>query len=488
MGIILKQSFFNTLIIFLGFAVGGINVLFLYTHFLHEDYFGLITFLLSAANIILPLLVFGMQNTIVKFYSSYQTKIERDGFLTTTLLMPLFIIIPLALIGTLIYENIADWISLENPIIKKYTYLIFLLAIFMGYFEVFYAWTKVQLNSVFGNFIKEIFPRICTTFLLFAVFFKWITNEQFIYGVVIVYGLSTLIMMFYAFYVYKPTFKLILPSNLKEIISFSIYIIVAGSAAGVLLEIDKFMIPQIEKIAQVAYYSVGIYIASVIAIPTRAMQQITSPITAKDMNENNIGEVEKLYKQTSINLLVIGGLFFLLINLNISDLYVLINKPQFTKGIWVVLIISVSKLMELALGTGNAILLNSKYFKIFFYLSLAMAISVVFLNKWLIAWVGIDGAAIATLIVVVVYSVVKIIYLKAKLNIQPFGINTIKLGVIISVIFAIFYFWNFNFHPIINIGLKCIIISILYFLLINKLQISKDISSFVGKYMAKSES
>jgi len=488
MGIILKQSFFNTLIIFLGFAVGGINVLFLYTHFLHEDYFGLITFLLSAANIILPLLVFGMQNTIIKFYSSYQTKIERDGFLTTTLIMPLFVIIPFAFIGTLIYGSIADWISLENPIIKKYTYLIFLLAIFMGYFEVFYAWTKVQLNSVFGNFIKEIFPRICTTFLLFAVFFKWLTNEQFIYGVVIVYGLSTFVMMIYAFQVYKPTFKLTLPSNIKEILSFSMYIIVAGSAAGVLLEIDKFMIPQMEKIAQVAYYSVGIYIASVIAIPTRAMQQITSPITAKDMNENNIGEVEKLYKQTSINLLVIGGLFFLLINLSIADLYRLINKPEFTKGIWVVLIISVSKLMELALGTGNAILLNSKYFKIFFYLSLAMAVSVIFLNKWLIDWVGIDGAAIATLIVVVVYSVIKIIYLKAKLNIQPFDINTIKLGVIISVIFAVFYFWNFNFHPIINIGLKGIIISILYFLLINKLQISKDISSFVAKYMAKNES
>ncbi|MBK5208996.1 MAG: polysaccharide biosynthesis C-terminal domain-containing protein [Flavobacteriaceae bacterium] len=488
MGIILKQSFFNTLIIFLGFAVGGINVLFLYTHFLHEDYFGLITFLLSAANIILPLLVFGMQNTIVKFYSSYQTKIERDGFLTTTLILPLFVIIPLALIGALIYENIANWISLENPIIKKYTYLIFLLAIFMGYFEVFYAWTKVQLNSVFGNFIKEIFPRICTTFLLFAVFFKWLTNEQFIYGVVIIYGLSTLIMMIYAFQVYRPTFKLILPANLKEILSFSMYIIVAGSAAGVLLEIDKFMIPQMEKIAQVAYYSVGIYIASVIAIPTRAMQQITTPITAKDMNENNIEEVGKLYKQTSINLLVIGGLFFLLINLNIADLYRLINKPEFSKGIWVVLIISVSKLMELALGTGNSILLNSKYFKIFFYLSLAMAISVIFLNKWLIDWVGIDGAAIATLIVVVVYSVIKIIYLKAKLNIQPFDINTIKLGIIISVIFAVFYFWNFNFHPIINIGLKGVIISILYFLLINKLQISKDISSFVAKYVAKNES
>ncbi len=485
MGIILKQSFFNTLIIFLGFAIGGINVLFLYTHFLHEDYYGLITFLLSAANIILPLLVFGMQHTIVKFYSSYQTKIEQDGFLTTTLILPLFIIIPLAFVGTFVYGAIADWISLENPIIKKYTYLIFILAVFMGYFEVFYSWTKVQFNSVFGNFIKEIFPRICTTFLLFAVFFKWLNNEQFIYGVVIVYGISTVIMMFYAIYVYKPSFKLILPSNLKEIVSFSIYIIVAGSAAGVLLEIDKFMIPQMEKIAQVAYYSVGIYIASVIAIPSRAMQQIISPITARDMNDNNIGEVEKLYKQTSINLLVIGGLFFLLINLNIADLYALINKPEFTKGIWVVLIISLSKLIELALGTGNAILLNSKYYKIFFYLSLAMALSVIFLNKWLINLIGINGAAIATLVVVFVYSLIKIIYLKGKLNIQPFDRNTIKLVVIIFALFTAFYFWNLNFHPIINIGLKGIIISVLYLLLINKLKISKDINGFVKKYVTK---
>ena len=54
MGIVLKQSIINTLVLFLGFAIGGVNILFLYTHFLHEDYFGLITFLLSTANILLP--------------------------------------------------------------------------------------------------------------------------------------------------------------------------------------------------------------------------------------------------------------------------------------------------------------------------------------------------------------------------------------------------------------------------------------------------
>jgi len=310
MGIVLKQSFKNTLILFLGFAIGGINVMFLFTHFLHEDYFGLITFILSTANIILPLLVFGMQHTIIKYYSSYKTKIEQDSFLISTLFIPLIVIIPLGFISVYLYEIIANWVSSENALIKDYTYLIFLVAIFMGYFEVFYSWTKVKFNSVFGSFIKEIFARICTSFLLFAVYFQWISNEQFIYAIVIVYGIRALIMKLYAFYICRPSIIFKIPSNIKELMSFSIYIIVAGSAAGILLEIDKFMIPQMEQIAQVAYYSVGIYIASVVAIPTRAMQQITSPITANDMNNNNIDEVEKLYKQTSINLLVIGGLFF----------------------------------------------------------------------------------------------------------------------------------------------------------------------------------
>jgi len=485
MGIVLKQSFINTLILFLGFAIGGLNVLFLYTHFLHEDYYGLITFLLSASNILLPLMVFGMQHTVIKFFSSYKTKQEEDSFLMSTVLLPILIIVPFGLIGAYFYEVISSWVSEENPIIKKYTYLIFVVAVFMGYFEVFYAWTRIRFKSVFGNFIKEIFARVCVTFLLIAVYLGWLSNEQFIYAVVIVYALRTLIMKLYAMYVYTPAIILKLPANIKEILSFSMYIIVAGSAAGVLLEIDKFMIPQMEQIAKVAYYSVGVYIASVIAIPIRAMQQITSPIVAKGMNENKIDEVGKLYKQTSINLLVVGGLLFLLINLNINDVYELINKPEFTEGIWIVFIISCAKLIELALGTANAILVNSKYYKIIFYLSLAMALSVILLNKWFIEMIGINGAALATLIVVFSYSLIKISYIKSKLKIQPFGINTFKLIMVLVFIFSVFYFWSLEVHPLVNIIIKSSIITVCYLFFIKKLNISEDLSLLAMKLIRK---
>ncbi len=211
MGIVLKQSFINTLILLLGFAIGGINVLFLYTHFLHEDYYGLVTFLLSTASMILPLFIFGMQHTIIKFYSSYKIKQQRDQFLTTSLLLPLLIIVPLAIIGALAYETIAEWLARENAIIKPYTYLIFLVAIFMGYFEVFYSWTKVQLQSVFGNFVKEMFARLSATILLVLIYFDKISEEQFIYAIVIVYGIRMLLMMVYAFSIYKPKLIFKLP-------------------------------------------------------------------------------------------------------------------------------------------------------------------------------------------------------------------------------------------------------------------------------------
>lgn len=483
MGIVVKQSLKNTIILFLGFAIGGINVLFLYTHFLQEEYYGLVIFLLSAANILLPLFVFGMQHTIVKFFSSYQTKIEQDTFLTITLVLPLVIIIPLAIIGALTYETVSDWISQKNSIIKPYTYLIFIVAVFMGYFEVFYAFSKVQLQSVFGNFIKEMFARICTTLLLFAVYFNWITNVEFIYAIVIVYGLRMLLMMLYAFIIYKPQFNFKLPDNFKEIVTYSFYIILAGSAGGILLEIDKTMIPQIEQIAEVAYYSVGVYIASVIGIPSRAMQQIINPLTAKELNANNLNEVKKLYQKSSITLLIAGGLLFLLINLNVKDLYVLINKPEYSVGVLIVLLISISELYKLALGINGAILTNSKYYKMFFYFSIAMALSVIILNKWLILLFGINGAALATLIVVAVFSTFKIIYIKQKLAIQPFTKNTSKVLLLIAFLFISFYFLNLNLHPILAISIKSILITIFYISVIYKMNVSQEVNNLLKKYV-----
>ena len=111
MGIVLNQSIKNTLTLILGFSIGGVNALFLYTRFLEVDYYGLIIFLLSTANILLPLVAFGMQHSVVKYFSSYKDKIQKDSLLTWSLVFPLFIVVPIAVIGIFTYGTISDWVS-----------------------------------------------------------------------------------------------------------------------------------------------------------------------------------------------------------------------------------------------------------------------------------------------------------------------------------------------------------------------------------------
>ena len=119
-------------------------------------------------------------------------------------------------------------------------------------------------------------------------------------------------MMFYAFSLYFPKISFGLPKNYKDILRYSSYIILAGSAGAIILDIDKFMIPGKESMNKAAYYSVAVFIGSFIEAPSRAMLNILQPLTSKTLNEKNIREVGSLYKKSSINLLLISGLFFVL--------------------------------------------------------------------------------------------------------------------------------------------------------------------------------
>jgi len=256
----------------------------------------------------------------------------------------------------------------------------------------------------------------------------------------------------------------------------------AGSAGTILLEIDKFMIPQVKYIAEVAYYSVGVYIASVIGIPSRAMQQIINPITARELNNNNLEEVEVLYQKSSLNLLIVGGLLFLLINVNIEELYNIIDREEYTVGIYVVFVISISELIKLSLGTNGAILTNSRYYKMLFYYAIGMAISVILLNRLLIDSMGIQGAALATLIVVALFSLLKIIYVNKKMKMQPFTKKTATLLGLIAFLFLIFYFIDLPFHSLVNILIKSCLITFIFVFTVVKLKLSDDMNLMVKRY------
>lgn len=483
MGIVLNQSFKNTITTYLGFGIGAINTLFLYTNFLTDQYYGLVAFLLSAANIMMPFMAFGVHNAIVKFYSTFRTKNSINSFLTMMLLLPLLFIIPLSFIGYFAYDTIVQWLTNENEIVENYVWHIFILAVAMAYFEIFFAWTKVHMQTVFGNLMKEIFHRVCIMILLFAVYLDWLTVDQFIVALVGVYVLRMVIMKLYAYSVRFPKLKFQKLENRFSILKYSALMIIAGSVAMLILDIDKFMIGlMLPDIEQVAYYSVAIFIATVIAVPQRAMHQIMLPLTAKYLNEKDKVSLENLYKRSSMTLLVVSGFIFLLIILNINQLYEILPE-KFTGGLFVVLIVSLAKLYDNSLGNNNAILFNSDYYRMVLFFGVLLAIMAIVLNAIFIPVYGIEGSAFATFLAVFIYNTIKIIFVKRKFNMLPFTLGSAKIVLTLIVLSVVFYFWEFPFHPIINIILKSGLIGFIYFILIYKLNVSEDISDQIRKYL-----
>ena len=77
MGIVFNQSYKNIIIISIAILIGAINTLYFYPVFLKEEYYGLVVFLLATSNLLMPLVAFGSQHTIIKYYSSYSNKNER---------------------------------------------------------------------------------------------------------------------------------------------------------------------------------------------------------------------------------------------------------------------------------------------------------------------------------------------------------------------------------------------------------------------------
>jgi O-antigen/teichoic acid export membrane protein len=267
----------------------------------------------------------------------------------------------------------------------------------------------------------------------------------------------------------------------------------AGSAGAIILDIDKFMIPGKESLETAAYYAVAVFIGSFIEAPSRAMLNILQPLTSKTLNEENHTEVASLYKKSSINLLIISGFFFVIINANIKELFSLL-PVQYAGGALVVFMISLLKMYNGFLGNNGAIINNSKYYKITLPYSLIMAISVYFLNKlfYYELDMGTDGLALATLIVIFAANTGKIFFVKRKFSMTPFTDKSFTMILVIVVLYLLFNFWDFTIHnvyvfempihPIINIILKSILITPIYLFLVLKLNISTEITTIFKRF------
>ena len=482
MGIVLRQSLKNVLSTYLGFAIGALNTLFLFTYFLSKSEYGLVSYVTSTATILSPLIAFGVNNTLVRYYTAYTSKDEQGQFNLMLCFLPWIALLPATLIGMIGYEQIAQWLSAKNVEVRPYIPLIFLTSVAIAYFEIAYAWARVQLKTVFGNFLKEVFHRVGVMVLLLAIYLHLINFHQLMWGILWVYALRMLLMFVSAFYVCRPHFSLGLPSNKKEVFLYSLFVILSGSVASVLMDIDKFMLNQYLHIGEIAVYNVAIFTATVIAIPYRSMYQIVNAMTAQFMNQKRVKELADLYKRSTVNTYFVSMLICVLIVVNAQQCYALLPDKDYNTGLMVLVIISVVKLSDTLVGFSNAVLLNSPYYRTVLFLGVFLVIETILMNRWLIPLYGINGAGIATLIAFSSYNLLKSVFVYRKYGLQPLCKETLLTTFFGLVLVGVFFFWDFPFHPLANICIKSLLVGGAFVFFLLKWNLSKDLVRLICKF------
>ena len=482
MGIVVRQSFLNLISIGIAFLIGAVNTLYLYPTFLGSKFQGLVIALLAISNLIQPFISFGTQHAVIRYYSKYTRKSDRDGLLTISILIPLIIVLLFIPVFFAYYDDIRQYLFQSDQSLSKYSYVILFIAISTSFFEVFYSWLRVKLKSVFGNFLKELYPRLLIAILLIFYSIGLLNFENFILFLIYGYYLRLLIVIIYSFYVNKPKLNLNFKNDFNEIFKYCLLIFLSGAASSIILDIDKSMLSSILTVENVAYYSVAVFIAAVIEIPGRAMFQILSPVVASAINKNQMKKLEDLLKKSSTNLVLVASLFFLLINLNIDDFYSMLNQDGYSIGIPIVIIVSFGKLYSMSIGCINNIISNSKYYYYTFWFSLFSSVLAVILNIYLITEFGVIGAAYATLIVLAIMNSLKIYLVKVKFKIHPYSRDTIKIIILSVLTYFIFSNLKLGFQPVINIIVKSSLVLILYTLSAYIFKLSDDVNIFIDKF------
>jgi len=112
--------------------------------------------------------------------------------------------------------------------------------------------------------------------------------------------------------------------DIKELLTYGVYTVLDRDAAIIVANLDIIMIAYLLKLSNVAIYGLAFFMAAVLLIPKRALMTPTYPLISKALKDNRLDELKKLYRQSSLNQIIIGGALFVLLWSSIDGIYQLI--------------------------------------------------------------------------------------------------------------------------------------------------------------------
>ncbi len=487
MGVVKKQSLQSSIFIYLGFLVGGINVMFLFPKFFSLEQIGLTRVLFAAGATISSLSFFGVNRIMLKFFPFYKAHLKRENndFLFLSFLFPILGFILIVVLSLLFKGQLFEAYSKKSPLFIDYFYLIYPAGFSIMIFYVFEAYAQNLIKGVLPSILRELGYRIFITIAIILYALNLFNFKWFMIVFSSYYFVASGIMFLYIYRLNHFHFKIKI-SNLTrrlkgKMMNYGLFMY-GGTVIAILAEnMDTFMIAGISGLGSTAVFTMATFIATILKAPQRAIVGIVTPLISKAWREKDLNMIDKIYKRSSINLMIITGLVFTLLWLNIDTIFGFLPKG-FEEGKYIVLILSMSVMIDLFTSVNSEILFTSNSWKIYFLTHVGLLAISIPANYFLIKKFGIMGSAFSNLIAFTAFNGFRYLYIKVKYKLEPFTIKSLYCLLIFLGAYFIVSNIHFTNHLILNSILKSIFCLGLLVPMLLVFNISEDVNSFWNKW------
>jgi O-antigen/teichoic acid export membrane protein len=424
-----KQSIFSSIFIYAGFGIGAINVLYLFPNYFTPEQFGLTRILMDIAMIFATICTAGVIPSAFKFHPYYQRYLDKNK--NDLFTYALTIALALSLIISLSLPAIEPWIMKKfgerSPILTKYLYLIIPLTLTLVAFNMLEAFAWIAGKTVISTFLREfLFRSMISLLVLFWVLGLIKHFDVFIniYAVLYILPIIILIVVVYRSKAFSIQFT---PSKVTKRIGGVMIKFGGAYFLSMLLNIlaktnDTLIIASQSSggLADAAIFAIATYMITLMDVPQRSLIAAATPHIAQAWKDRDMLKLDRLYKKTALNLLIIALAIMGLVMLN-NQLFVKLLGPQYKLLPLLMLILGISKLIDLGTGLNAQILQLSKHWKIDLFSNMFFVASSIFLNFFLTRTYGIIGTAIGSITAVIAFNMIRFIYIKKLYGLQPFN-------------------------------------------------------------------
>jgi O-antigen/teichoic acid export membrane protein len=150
------------------------------------------------------------------------------------------------------------------------------------------------------------------------------------------------------------------------------------------------------------------------------------PPLAQAWKEKNMTEIQRIYQRSSINQLIFATALLTLFALDFKEGIQIIGlQTSYLDAFPVIILLGTARLIDMGTGLNTQIIQTSTRWKFELWSGVLLLAVTLPCSYWLTKSHGIVGTALAQLIAISTYNLIRIIFLWKKFSLFPFSRNTI---------------------------------------------------------------